>query len=86
MGVNVKAGIMVVLTNYDLVVERYGKSRGKLVKSFLSTVTYEGLSVNEYNEHIKNKLCEVLKERQLYSAFNLLVYSIQTSTVFYICS
>lgn len=86
MGVNVKAGIMVVLTNYDLLVERYGKSRGKLVKNFLSTVTYEGLSVNEYNEHIKSKLCEVLKERQLYSAFNLLVYSIQTSTVFYICS
>ncbi len=28
----------------------------------------------------------VLSERQLYSAFNLVVYSIRTQTIFYVCS
>jgi len=36
---------MVILTNYDLLVERYGKSRGKLVLSFLKTLSYEGLKI-----------------------------------------
>jgi uncharacterized protein with NRDE domain len=35
LGVNIKTGIMVILTNYDLPVFRPGKSRGQLVKSFL---------------------------------------------------
>ena len=37
LGINIKTGIMVILTNFDLLVERYGKSRGKLVLSFLKT-------------------------------------------------
>jgi uncharacterized protein with NRDE domain len=37
LGINVKTGIMVVLTNYDVYPFRAGKSRGKLVHSFLST-------------------------------------------------
>lgn len=37
LGVNIKTGIMVILTNYDLIVQRYGKSRGRLVMSFLKT-------------------------------------------------
>jgi uncharacterized protein with NRDE domain len=45
LGVNIQTGIMVVLTNYDLPVERIGKSRGKLVFSFLKTSAYEGLKL-----------------------------------------
>jgi uncharacterized protein with NRDE domain len=41
LGINIKTGIIVILTNYDLLVERYGKSRGKLVLSFLKTESYE---------------------------------------------
>lgn len=37
LGVNVKTGIMVILTNYDLPEFRHGKSRGQLVKSFLTS-------------------------------------------------
>jgi uncharacterized protein with NRDE domain len=37
LGVNIKTGLMVILTNYDLPVFRPGKSRGQLVKSFLNT-------------------------------------------------
>lgn len=37
LGINIKTGIMVILTNYDLPVFRPGKSRGQLVKSFLLT-------------------------------------------------
>lgn len=37
LGVNIKTGIMVILTNYDLPDFRPGKSRGQLVKSFLKT-------------------------------------------------
>lgn len=39
LGINVKTGIMVVLTNYDLPQFRAGKSRGQLVQSFLSTAS-----------------------------------------------
>ena len=45
LGINIKTGIMVILTNYDLLVERSGKSRGKLVLSFLKTSLYEDLSI-----------------------------------------
>lgn len=40
LGVNIQTGIMVVLTNYDLPAERIGKSRGKLVLSFLMTSAF----------------------------------------------
>lgn len=37
LGINISTGIMVILTNYDLEEHRIGKSRGKLVHSFLKT-------------------------------------------------
>lgn len=37
LGVNIKTGIFVWLTNYDLPEIRVGRSRGKLVYSFLSS-------------------------------------------------
>lgn len=37
LGINVKTGIMVILTNYRKVRPKLGKSRGLLVKHFLSS-------------------------------------------------
>lgn len=40
LGLNIKIGIIVFLTNYDQPVKKLGRSRGQLVYGFLSTNTY----------------------------------------------
>lgn len=37
LGVNIETGLLVILTNYDLEIFRYGLSRGQLVYNFLKT-------------------------------------------------
>jgi uncharacterized protein with NRDE domain len=37
LGINIKTGIMVILTNYRLLRKRNAKSRGILVRKFLSS-------------------------------------------------
>lgn len=40
LGINIKVGLIVFLTNYDDMVRKVGRSRGQLVYSLLSTKTY----------------------------------------------
>jgi uncharacterized protein with NRDE domain len=40
LGINVKIGVIVILTNYNVNAPKLGQSRGKLVYHFLSTNTY----------------------------------------------
>jgi uncharacterized protein with NRDE domain len=42
LGINIKVGVIVILTNYDEYIPKFGRSRGKLVYHFLNTKTYEG--------------------------------------------
>lgn len=44
LGFNIKTGLFVFLTNYDLIVPRSGLSRGKLIKKLLSTEFAQAIS------------------------------------------
>lgn len=78
---------MAILTNYDLPEHRYGKSRGQLVHYFLSTnfVEQEN-SFEAIHEKIKSKFNEINSNGKDYAAFNLIIYHIPSSKIFYTCS
>lgn len=40
LGINIKVGVVVILTNFDEEYGKMGRSRGKLVYRFLSTASY----------------------------------------------
>jgi uncharacterized protein with NRDE domain len=89
LGLNVKTGLLVLLTNYDLPLGaiRLGRSRGQLVYRFLSSAFVPtGAGPQETDELVQSSLKEVSAEGQEYSPFNLAVYNMRSGRTFYMCS
>jgi uncharacterized protein with NRDE domain len=89
LGINIKTGIMVILTNYRQFKVRVGKSRGLLVKYFLST-NYLDADQKYTPEEVSNKIfkdmVKMLEDRKYFSAHNISVYNIRDDKIFYMCS
>jgi uncharacterized protein with NRDE domain len=82
LGINVKVGVIVILTNYNEEIRCPRRSRGKLVYSFLSTSSYpKGISIDET---IERHMAETIKIQGEYCGFNLTVYSIHSNRTYYI--
>ena len=82
LGINIKVGVVVILTNYDEEISNPRRSRGKLVYHFLSTASYpSGRTVEEV---IEQSMADTLKIQKEYSGFNLAVYSVRSNRVYYI--
>ena len=89
LGLNIKTGIMVILTNYDLEYLKQGKSRGKVVRKLLNTSFIEQGKLDDqgFIEHsVKAFLNEILAEAEAYKSFNMLVYNLRSESMFYICT
>lgn len=89
LGINIKTGIIVILTNYRQFKVRVGKSRGLLVKYFLST-NYLDDNQKYTPEEVSNKIfkdmVKMLEDRNYFSAHNISVYNIRDDKIFYMCS
>lgn len=89
LGLNIKTGLLVFLTNYDLPNKavRMGLSRGKLVYHFLSTsFVPEGLDSEKVDDLVRESLEGVSKVGHHYSPFNLTIFNMRSGQCFYICS
>lgn len=89
LGVNIKTGIMVVLTNYrQYLCQRRGKSRGLLVRYFLGSgyIKSPEQSPAQLSEQLYRDMSRMLTNPTHFSPHNLMIYNIRDAKMFYMCS